>query len=145
MNNEKEKILDMIENGTITAEDGARLLECLGETAEKEKAAEKTQIRSDGERMKGKKLRVDVNGFTEKDQKINVNVSVPLILARYADNIIENCVPDNAMDGLKKNGVDLRSLNISKIVETFETLEEDIINVDIKDPDTDMKVRVYVD
>ena len=39
MNQEKQKILDMIERGTITPADGAKLLECLGET-EREEIAE---------------------------------------------------------------------------------------------------------
>ncbi len=30
MNKDKQKILDMIDQGTISAADGARLLECLG-------------------------------------------------------------------------------------------------------------------
>lgn len=30
MNNEKQKILDMLEKGTITPADAAKLLECLG-------------------------------------------------------------------------------------------------------------------
>lgn len=38
MNNEKQKILDMLEKGTITPADAAKLLECLGESQREETA-----------------------------------------------------------------------------------------------------------
>lgn len=142
MNKDKQKILDMIDQGTISAADGARLLECLGETEEKEtERAQKT-----AQRMKGKKLRVTVNGMQE-GKRINVNVSVPLVLARYADSILTNVVPASATKGLEEQGIDLRGLNISGLVDVFEELEEDIVNVDINEEEngTDMKVRIYVE
>lgn len=142
MNNEKQKILDMVNEGKISAADGARLLECLNDT-EKE---EKLQVQESARRMKGKKLKVMVEG-KEKGNPIKVNVSVPLVLARYADNILANCVPASVNDDLGKKGVDLKSLNISAIVDAFEDLEEDIVNVDIDqtEEDTKMQVRVYVE
>lgn len=56
MNNEKQKILDMLEKGTITPADAAKLLECLGESQREETAL----VRQSAQRMKGKKLRVQV-------------------------------------------------------------------------------------
>lgn len=142
MNADKQKILDMINEGTVSAADGARLLECLSDT-EKE---EQLQVQETARRMKGRKLRIQVNGIAEGN-KMNVNVSVPLVLAKYADNIIQTCVPKSAMDGIQKEGFDLRSLNISAIVDAFEDIDEDIVNVEIDQPEenTDMKVRVYVE
>lgn len=142
MENDKQKILDMINTGTITAEDGARLLECLGD-AQKE---ERIQAKERAGRMKGRKLRVQVNG-TDKGSKQNVNVSIPLALARYADGIIAKCVPENVSENMKSQGFDLKGLNIGEIVDVFEDLEEDIVNVDIQEEDkgTDLKVRVYVE
>lgn len=141
---DKAKILDMVEKGSITAQDAARLLECLGETTEKEEKAQQERVHESAVRMKGKKLRVEVNGYTEGN-KVNVNVSVPLVLARYADNIIANCVPDAVNGELKGQGIDLRSLNIGGIIDTFEEIDEDIVNVEIDEDDTKMKVRVYVE
>lgn len=148
MNEERRKVLEMLESGAISAEEAARLMDCLGE----ETAASKETPHADGsaeaggasERMQGKKLRVCVKGTMENDKKINVDVSIPLILARFADDIIMNCVPQAANDELKKNGIDLRALNIGKIVDTFETLEDDIVDADIDDEETKLKVRVYV-
>lgn len=142
MNQEKQKILDMIEKETISAADGARLLECLGET-EKE---QQEQVQQTARRMKGRKLKIQVDGMQEGNP-MKVNVSVPLVLARYADNIISTCVPDGAAEKMAKEGFDIRSLNISAIVDAFEDLDEDIVNVDINQPSesTEMKVRIYVE
>ena len=74
MNNEKQKILDMLEKGTITPADAAKLLE-----------------------------------------------------------------------GMKAQGIDLRQLNLGAIVDVFEELEEDIVNVRVKDAHNDLLVRVYVE
>ena len=81
----------------------------------------------------------------EGGKKINVNVSVPLVLARYADNILNNCVPKEVNEELKGKGIDLYALNIGQIVDMFESLEEDIVNVDMDQDGNDLKVRVYVD
>ncbi len=142
MNSDKEKILEMINQGTVSAADGARLLECISDT-EKEETA---RVQESARRMKGRMLKVMVSG-REKGNPVNVRVSVPLVLARYADNILANCVPASVNDDLGQRGVDLRGLNISAIVDAFEDLEEDIVNVDVdqSEEDTQMKVRVYVE
>ncbi len=142
MNTDKQKILDMINAGTVSAADGARLLECLMDN-EKE---EQQQVQESARRMKGKKLRIQVNGIDEGN-RMNMNVSVPLVLAKYADNIIQTCVPKSAMNGMQKEGFDLKSLNISAIVDAFEDIDGDIVNVEInqEEENTNMKVRVYVE
>lgn len=142
MNNEKQKILDMIDQGTITAADGARLLECLGETQEKESEMAHETAR----RMKGKRLRIQVTGVSDGN-KMNVDVKVPLVLARYADNIIQNVVPEKAQNGIKEKGIDLKGLNISEIVDLFEELDEDLVNVNIQEEEegTDLQVKICVE
>ena len=85
MNNEKKKILDMLEKGTITPADAAKLLECLGESQREETAL----VRQSAQRMKGKKLRVQVEGSTEESEDLHVNVSVPLVLALSLIHISE--------------------------------------------------------
>lgn len=141
MNSEKEKILDMIDKGTISPQDAARLLEALGETEEKQKE----QIHQRALRMKGKSLYVKVNGRDSENKQVNVNVRVPLVLARYADNIISTCVPASVTDDLKREGIDLRNIDIGGIIDVFEELDEDIVNVDVGEGENCMKVRVYVE
>ena len=141
MKEERKKVLDMLEQGKVSPDEAAKLLECLEENEEKQSM----RVQTDAARMKGKKLRVEVNGFVEGGKKINVNVSVPLVLARYADNILNNCVPKEVNEELKGKGIDLSALNIGQVVDMFESLEEDIVNVDMDQDGNDLKVRVYVD
>jgi len=145
MTNEKLKILEMLQEGTITANDAARLLESVGEDKrsepEKETAPEKPIGKQDAQ---SKKLRVEICGDSEGED-INVNISVPLMLARFADNIIENCLPEQVNDNLSDKGIRLKNLNLAEIIDTLETLDEDIMNVDVKDDENDMTVRIYVE
>ena len=138
MKEERKKVLDMLEQGKVSPEEAAKLLDCLEENEEKQSM----RVQTDAARMK---LRVEVNGFVEGGKKINVNVSVPLVLARYADNILNNCVPKEVNEELKGKGIDLSALNIGQVVDMFESLEEDIVNVDMDQDGNDLKVRVYVD
>lgn len=102
-------------------------------------------MRQSAQRMKGKKLRVQVEGSTEESEDLHVNVSVPLVLARYADNFLSTCLPASAAEGMKAQGIDLRQLDLGAIVDVFEELEEDIVNVRVKDAHNDLLVRVYVE
>lgn len=145
MNSEKLKILEMLEKGSINAEEAARLMECLDEAPSGQAAAAPPLSPAQQKRMQGKKLRIEVHGHTEEAENINVNVGIPLMLARFADNIIENCVPQSTLDEMKEKGFDLRQLNLGKLVDTFETLDEDIVHVDMDQDTMDMKVRVYVE
>ena len=92
MEREKQRVMEMLEQGRITPDEAARLLDCLESSAQKESV----RVQEDAQRMKGKKLRVDVNGYTEKDKRINVNVSVPLVLARKGRAEGEGHRPDCA-------------------------------------------------
>jgi len=144
MNVEKQKILDMLAEGKISAEEAGKLLECLEtpEVADVRLASEET--RPNG-RLSGKKLRVEVKGFMDDGKKMDVNVSVPLVLARYVDNLIASCLPQAAHEELAKQGINLRQLNIGQLVDALEDLDEDIVNADIKQDEMDLKVRVYVE
>ena len=51
----------------------------------------------------------------------------------------------SAAEGMKAQGIDLRQLNLGAIVDVFEELEEDIVNVRVKDAHNDLLVRVYVE
>jgi len=144
MNTERQKVLDMLSQGQINAEEAARLLESLDEPEGGANRATGEIKRSDA-RLQGKKLRVQVNGFMENDKKIDVNVSVPLLLARYVDNLIVSCLPEEANRELMAQGINLRQLNIGQLVDALENLDEDIVNADINQNDMSLTVRVYVE
>ena len=144
MDTERQKVLDMLSKGQISAEEAARLLESLEEAAGGGLRAIGEATRSDA-RFKGKKLRVKVNGYMERDKKVNVNVSVPLTLASYVDNLIASCLPEAANRELMDQGINLRQLNIGQLVDALENLDEDIVNADIDQDDMSLTVRVYVE
>lgn len=139
---DRERILELLGNGEITAEEAARLLDCINEEAGQGNRQTSLHKSSGG---KGKKLRIEVLGDTQEVKKINVNVSVPLVLARYADQIIANCVPKEVNEELRGQGIDLSMLKLGEIMDTLETLEEDIVNADILQEGNDLKVRIYVE
>jgi hypothetical protein len=144
MNTEKQKVLDMLAQGWINADEAARLLERLDEPGDL------ASLPADGEsrtnrQARGRKLRVQVKGFMEEGKKVDVDVGVPLALARYVDNLVASCLPEAANRELMKQGIDLRRLKIGQLADTLENLDEDIVNADINQEGTDMKVRVYVE
>lgn len=144
MSNEKMKVLEMLQTSVISVEDADRLLETLGESAQKEQTAKRNHVREDGRRMQGKRLIIEIAG-EDKGNDLCVNVSVPLVLARYADNIMGNCIPNEANRAMEERGINLKALNIGEIVETFDTLQEDVFHVELEDEDGAITVRVFVE
>ncbi|MDR1693434.1 MAG: hypothetical protein LBR72_08770, partial [Oscillospiraceae bacterium] len=116
MASEKDKIIAMLEEGTISPDDAAKLLTALGET-EHDSAPSVPAQSADPKRaaeLKGKKLRVLVEGATDDDGDINVNVAVPLVLAKLVDGIITNVVPKEVNKELKGQGIDLSALKLGE-------------------------------
>jgi hypothetical protein len=145
MANEKEKIIAMLEEGKINADDAAKLLYALGEPQPGKPQAESYGSAVNNPDLKGKKLRVKVEGTEAETGDIRVNVAVPLALAKLADGIITNVVPKEANKHLKDQGIDLSSLNLGEIIDTLTDIDEDIVNIDINSDGEPMKVRVYVE
>ena len=144
MSSEKQKILDMLAEGKISADEAGKLLECLEPPGVMDVQLASEEPRPNG-RLTGKKLRVEVKGYAEDGKKMDVNVSVPLVLARYVDNLIASCLPQAAHEELAKQGINLRQINIGQLVDALEDLDEDIVNADVKQDEMDLKVRVYVE
>ncbi|MBK9715467.1 MAG: hypothetical protein IPO81_29920 [Kouleothrix sp.] len=72
MSNQEERlrILKMIESGQVTAEQGAQLIEALGEPTARERPRAGLQSRT---------LRVRVTDLSTRRQKINVTIPVSLV------------------------------------------------------------------
>src|SRR2546423_523224 len=67
---ERLRILKLIESGQVSAEEGAQLLEALGEAPPRERARPGAQPRT---------LRVRVTDLSTRRQKINVTIPVSLV------------------------------------------------------------------
>jgi DUF4097 and DUF4098 domain-containing protein YvlB len=112
MNEERMQVLKMIEEGKITADEAARLLDALEPSEESERSGE------------AKKMRIRVTD--RETQQHKVNLSIPLGLAKIAMKFI----PPKTKRKLADEGVDVDSVmnqvlteNIGKIVD-IETEDE---------------------
>lgn len=139
MNQERLKVLNMIAEGKITAEEGGKLLEALDK--KEEKKIEPVEVKK--EKGNINYLFVDINPKSDSSSE-KVHVKVPLALVRAGVNIASMLPADvqdtvnNAMDekGMK---FDLSSIKPENIEELIQALEEMEVNID-SDEHT---VRVY--
>jgi hypothetical protein len=107
MQEERMRILKMLEDGKISAEEAARLLDALAGTRP-----------ADGGPSAGKKIRVRVTDPESGRQ--TVNLTVPIGLARFAIKFI----PANKKEQLLREGIDVDSIvsqvmseNIGRVVD----------------------------
>ncbi|MBN2221884.1 MAG: hypothetical protein JW708_06695 [Vallitaleaceae bacterium] len=142
--NEKERILEMIEQGKITAKEGLELLNAIEETKVEE---EKNELLL--HRGKYKNLKVLV--IAEKDH-VNVNVNIPLELIKLVGGVAKDFakyIPEGARGEIADKGVDLSALDFERIIRSLEdgSLENPtLVDVDV-DSATEGKVlvKIYVE
>jgi hypothetical protein len=120
MDDERLQILKMLEQGSISAEDAARLLDALDEPPT-------TPDKPAG----GKKLRIRVTD--RETHKKKVNLSIPLGLAKIAAKF----VPPKAKKKLADEGVDVDTVvsqllteNIGKVVDI--EADNEIVEISIE-------------
>jgi hypothetical protein len=120
MDEERMQILKMVEQGSVSAEDAARLLDAIDETPA-------SADRPTG----GKKLRVMVTD--RETHKKKVNLTIPIGLAKIAAKL----VPPKAKQKLASEGVDvdavlsqLVSENVGKVVDIED--DNEIVEISIE-------------
>ncbi len=136
MNEEVLKVLEMVRDGKISAEDGEKLLGAMGTDAPNKKPVKKNSML---------RVRVDVNDPDKKEQA-RVNVNVPLALAKKAVGLM-SFIPKDTKKELADKGISLDDINLKELIELFEDgeIDEELVNVDAGDGVQGAKVRVYVD
>ncbi len=139
MNEEKLKVLNMIAEGKISAEEGGKLLEALDKKDEKE--SESLEIKK--EKGNINYLFVDINPKSDKNKE-KVHVKIPLALVRAGVNIasmLPTDVQDKVNSAMDEKGMkfDLSSINPENIEEFIQALEEMEVNIDSEEH----TVRVY--
>jgi len=87
---ERMRILRMVEEGKISPEEGARLLEALG-------SGKKTKRPEVAKRLQGRRLRVRVS---DANGKSKVNVNLPLRLVDVGLTIAERFLPEVQFEGV---------------------------------------------
>jgi len=130
MNEEYMRILKMIEEGKVTAEEGAELMQAVGgpETGTEQEPA------SSRNSMRGRKLRIKVTDLdTGKDK---VNIRIPLRLAKIAERFI----PKDAKADMMEKGIDL-----DDIMGSLNELQDGpLVDIDASDKGNSGEERVNV-
>jgi hypothetical protein len=138
MSQERDRILDLLAAGKITAQEAGRLLDAVD--SKPAQAAEPAPAKS-GSGGLPKSLYVKV--LSAKGD--NVNVKIPLGLVR-AGLKLTSLIPPQAMEQIDKSlaekgmSIDLKNLKPEDLEDIIESLREMEVNVDSGDGDT---VRVY--
>jgi hypothetical protein len=140
MNDNRRKILEMLSQGQITADEAERLIAAL----EQEPPASSVNGSDSRPKSKVKYLRVVVAPDEKSDNSTTVNIRVPMKLLR-AGVKLTSLIPAEARDrvnlALKNEGMqfDLSQLKPENLEELIDHLEDLTIDVD----DKDVKVRVF--
>ncbi|MGE5379751.1 MAG: SHOCT-like domain-containing protein [Methylocystaceae bacterium] len=135
---DRMKVLEMIEQGKITAADGLELLKALDETT--------TVSTSSAAGTADRFLRVRVNG-----DKAKVNVNIPLALIKVATKFVgvgTGFIPERAREEMNKQGIDLSKLDLDELVQLMDQglVDGKLVDVEADDEkDGHVKVEVYVE
>ena len=115
---ERMKILQMIQEGKISAEDGAKLLSAITENAQAQKA--KTISRTRDSRY----MRVRVTDLSSGKTKVSVNL--PLGLVDAGLNIASNFMPEMGADATEDIRTAIHEGLTGKIVDVMDEDNEHI-------------------
>lgn len=127
MSEERLRILKMIQEGTISAEEGARLLDAL------ESPGEETTRTSGDSRGRGRFLHVRVYDSVTGREKVNMNI--PIGLAKMVGSL----VPESQRTQLESHGI--RVDDLLRAVESGRVGKV----ADISNNDQDEKVEVSIE
>ena len=122
---EKMKVLTMIQEGKITAEEGAKLLEVLDEgDSGLEQASASGQ---------GKNIKIKVSELDSGTVKVNLNL--PLGIARF----VKSFIPQEAKDELEARGIDLEAL--------MSTLDSGAVGklVEVEDEQDRHRIEIWIE
>lgn len=138
MDQEKKRVLDMLADGTITADEAGMLIDQLGEAQPDTRAVAPD---NGDERM----LRVRVIAFEEgATQPTNVEINLPLKVARIAGRIITTMMPEQARRTMREEGIDLSGIDFNELIDALADTGGDIVNVSHQGEKEQATVRVYV-
>jgi hypothetical protein len=108
---DKKRIMDMVQEGKITAEEAIRLLEALesGEPkAEGPAAGYAYELASTPPSARGiaKMIRIVIDGGDKDGEDVKIKVNIPVSLAKFASNFI----PPETQRQLTAQGIDIAGI-----------------------------------
>jgi hypothetical protein len=146
MSEHRRQILQMLAEGKISADEAERLISATEETASTGPA----NGPSNEAKPRPKYLRVQVDSEDDggHDGPTKVNVRVPMQLLR-AGVKLAGLIPDKALhranDAMHKEGIaiDLTQIKPENLEDLIENLSDLSVDVDQKDRDNKVKVKVF--
>lgn len=105
MSQERKKVLEMLAQGKITAEDAERLLDRLSEPSREAKAGDRSAADPGPTGREPRYLRIQVDD--EDDRRVNVRVPLNLVRTGLRLGAI---VPERVRERLSEKGIDLYDL-----------------------------------
>ena len=152
MSDNKKKILEMLEQSKISADEAYRLLSAVdgGEGTEKGSARESQSTSDTAVKNKAKYLRVTVtpgekHENPERADRVNVRVPMSLIRAGIKlTSLIPQEALDKANDALREKGInfDVRSIKSEDIEELIDALGDMQVDVETSSGEC---VKVFVE
>lgn len=130
MNEEKMRILKMVESGKISAEEAAELLQSIGSEPVGNESGEMK-----ASSLKGRKIRIRVTDIETGKKK--VNIGIPLRLAKFAEIMI----PKDAKSEMKDNGIDLTNL----LADITDSTDGPLIDIDTDEGEEKVHIEIYVE
>jgi hypothetical protein len=146
MNEHRRQILQMLSQGKISADEAERLLSAIEEPSAVKSAFGSTSAGKD--RPKYLRVQVDSEDGGGHDGPTKVNVRVPMQLLR-AGVKLAYLIPAAALQkanlAMLEKGipVDLTQIKPENLEELIEQLNDLTVDVDQKDANTKVKVRVF--
>jgi hypothetical protein len=119
---ERMQILKMIEAGTITAEEGAKLLAALEESAEK----------SEGATSGGKARWMRIRVTDLKTGRAKVNVNLPMGLVNFGMKMGARFAPE------------MENLDLNEIMQAIKEGAQGKV-VEVEDDDDNERVQIYIE
>lgn len=146
MNEHRRQILQMLAEGKITAEQAERLISAAEQPASTSSATDDTVAGKS--RPKYLRVQVDSEDHDGHDGPTKVNVRVPIQLLRAGVKLAGLLPPQavrQANKAMQHEGIpiDLTQIKPENLEELIEHLNDLTVDVDQKDSESNVKVRVF--
>ncbi|MDR0928781.1 MAG: hypothetical protein LBM74_03595 [Oscillospiraceae bacterium] len=139
MNEEKKRILDMLAEGKLTPDEAALLLDQLTETPQ---TPEAEIAAPQGKKM----LRVRVLSVSPNRPKpTQVNLNLPLKVARIAAKIVRMAMPQEARDALEREGVSIDPQELEALIDALSETGGDLANITHDEDGEHTTVHIYIE
>jgi len=132
---ERKRILNLLQEGKITADQADNLLKAIMD--KKEDESSKIEVISTPSTKINANLKGKLKIIVESQDGDNVKITLPLKVAALAKNMI----PQDAKIQMQKNGVNLGEI-INNLDALIEDIDEDLVNVESQDGDI---VRIFIE